>query len=66
MKPINNTPDEESKVMVIKIIDLRVGKISVRPSTKIFLKRSNQMKNSVTKIKNILDGINSRLEEAEQ
>jgi len=66
---INNMPDKEFKVVVIKILqDLRRGwRISMRPSTKRLKKKKNQLKmNSITEITNTLERINSRLEEAEE
>lgn len=50
-------PDQEFKVMVIKVLSGRERRVDeLRTATK----------NSISKMKNILEGINSRLEEAEQ
>ena len=67
---ISNITDRKFKVPVIKILtgfEKRV-KISVRHSTKRRKYRKNQseMKNSLTEIKNALEGICSKLEEAEE
>ena len=63
-------PDREFKVMVIKTLTglIKEWRISRRPlakrQEKIFLKRS-EVKDSVTKIRNTPQGINTRLEKAE-
>ena len=61
-------PDREFKLMVINILtrlERRVGDLSETLNKEIKkIKKESEMKNSVTEIKNTLDGINSRLEEA--
>ena len=64
-------PDREFKVMDIKILtglEKRVEDLNKTLNKEIKNTEKNQleMKNSITEIKNTLDGINSRLEEAEK
>ena len=64
---ISNTPDREFKVVVIKILnglEKRVEDISETLHKEI-KKNQSEMKSTIIEIKNTLDGINSRLEEAD-
>ena len=67
---ISNMPDRESKVSFIKIqiltgLEKRVENISEIFNTDI-KKNQSEMKNTIIEMKNILDGVNNRLEESEE
>ena len=65
---ISNIPDKEFKVMVIKMLTKLRRRINiVKTSTKIENMRKYQSElKTTTEIKNTLEGINSRLEDAEE
>ena len=62
---INNMPVREFKVMAIKLLiglDKRVGNLSETLNKEVRVKKNQSvMQNSITDIKNTLEGINSRL-----
>ena len=64
MKQISNMPDGEFKVMIIKKLTGLKKRMSETFNIEI-KKNKSEMKNTINEIKNILDGINSGLEEAE-
>ena len=68
-------PEEEFQVMIIKIIqDLRKGiEAQTKKTQKMFNKepediknKQTELNNTITGMKNILEGVNSRINEAEK
>lgn len=68
-------PEKEFKVMIIKIIqDLRKGiEAQTKKTQKMFNKepediknKQTELNNTITGMKNILEGVNSRINEAEK
>ena len=58
---IGNLPEKEFRIMMVKMIqDLRTGKMQ-----EMFTKDLEELKNKQTEMNNILEGINSRITEAE-
>lgn len=65
---ISNLSDKGSKLMVIKMLtwfEERVEELRLQKE-KIFKKNLSKLKNTKTEMKNILDGINSTLENEEE
>ena len=68
---INNLPDKEFKVMIIKMLikhRRRMDEHSEKFLKELENTKKNQtaLKNTITKIKTTLEGINSRLEDTEE
>ena len=69
---INNLPDKEFKVMIIKMLN-ELGRRRMDEHSEDFNKeveniKKNQaeLKNTITEMKNALEGINSRLDDTEE
>ena len=61
---INNSPDREFKTIVIKMLTYlgkRIAEHSTSTELEYIKKNQSKMKNSVTEMKNTLEGINNKL-----
>jgi len=64
---INNMPDREFKVMIVKILTgLKKRVEDIGDTLKEIKKNQSQLKSTINEIKNTLDRINSRVQEAEE
>ena len=68
---INKLPEKEFRVMIVKMIKNHENKVekmqeSVSKDLEELKNKHTQTTNTITEIKNILEGINSRISEAER
>ena len=65
---IGNLPEKESGIRIVKVIQ-NLGKrmeVKIEKRQEMFIKDLQELKNKQTEKNNILEGINSRITEAEE
>ena len=63
-----NLPEKEFRIMIVKTIQ-NLGKrmeVKIEKRQEMFIKDLQELKNKETEMNNILEGINSRITEAEE